>query len=162
VRSRRTLGCFPLSSSKKRLEQSQLKKSNGSAGAAPSGRPPLHNCKWRRATRRSSPRKGISSSERQTVAASRPPFASARRICAAAASLSGKNWNPCWQTTTSNSSPSCRRNAQASPSRHSMSGPHSTRDGKHIRTDVYADHVYGVAKPLLRNACHYSGSASDV
>jgi hypothetical protein len=117
--------------------------------------------KWRAATRRSSRRKGISSSERQTVAASRPPFASARRICAAAASLSGKNWNPCWQKTVELLAIVQRQCASIAFAPFDVGG-HSARDGKHIRTDVYADHIYGVAKPLLRNACHYSRSASDV
>lgn len=35
-------------------------------------------------------------------------------------------------------------------------------DGKHVRTDIDADDVSGVAEPFTCNACQYSCSASDV
>jgi len=76
----------------------------------------------RSATGRSSRKNGLSSSDRHVLTATLPLGASARHICKAAAGLSGKNCTPCWQTTTSNRSPSRRGRPVAFPSRQSRSG----------------------------------------
>src|SRR5215831_8811993 len=78
--------------------------------------------KWPSTASARAPAAGFRSIGVNTLAPARPAESRTRRISPTAAGLSGKNWRPSWQSTTSNS-PSPNGNPSALPSCHSIGAP---------------------------------------